>query len=174
MSRRCDTCGFISLLVSLTCLFTAACSLGTEVGNGLKPGNPGSNGSGTGPTVTSDSSDQPPKITSVNSVSQADSGLFAPFKSGDTFEQVTAADQSSRMASSLSTSAGGLATGILVAGGAASASSSIGSAVLIESEVAKIKSNFSAVPVAISDSQLTEAHFPLLMVDQAFTGCGSP
>jgi len=177
MIRGCKNSSLKSGLTVLSFLLTTACSLGTEVGNGLKPGNPGSAGSGASPDSSASSDDKAPKSAYTPFASASDDSLFTPFNNGESFGQVAAIGTGGQIDPFMARS---LASGVLSGGVAASSGigsgtgAASGASVFSGSELAKIKSDLSAVPVAISDSQLTEANFPLLLVDLAFTGCGSP
>ena len=180
MIRGCKNSSFKVGLTVLSFLLTTACSLGTEVGNGLKPGNPGSPGSGASPDSSASSNDQAPKSAYTPFASASDDSLFSPFNNGESFGQVAAignggqidpAHETSGTLSSSGVLGGGAMAGTTILGGIGTSS---GSSVLTGSELSKIKSDLSAVPVAISDSQLTKSNLQLLMIDLAFTGCGSP
>ena len=177
MIRGCKSSSLKSGLAVLSFLLTTACSLGTEVGNGFKPGNSGSAGSGASPDSSAASNDQAPKSAYTPFASASDDSLFTPFKNSESFEQFAAVNPSIRIDSEAlsngAITAGGtvLTTGALGSGTAAGIDSAGVSGV---SGAGKVKSDLSVVPAAISDSQLTKSNLPLLMVDLAFAGCGSP
>ena len=156
-----------ALLVALAALVTLACSLGTEVGNGVKPTSPspgqgsGSNaGGGTNNDQFVQASGAMQPNTSQGGTSGLPTGDLASVSMQDT--QLFAPNSSGVSAGTVPTSP--ISSSVI---GAAQASSAVHSPTNLSSVAGGANS-------VISDSDLAKENLPLLALNLAFAGCESP